>query len=283
MAVTTAAETSARTGTPTGAPGRRRVAVGLVVLLVAVAGSLLLSLSVGSRALDVGTVWRVLFAPDGSDAAVIVHDLRLPRTVLGLLVGIALGIGRRADAGPHPQPAGRPRAARRHERRGVRRGHRHLRAQRRPTSAATSGSRFAGAPIASVVVFAIGAAGGRGPTPVTLALAGTAVVGAARVVHLGARPRATSRRWTSTGSGWSARSPGATSAVAVQVAAVHRWSAWCSPSPTRRRSTCSRLGDDVARALGQHVAAHPGHRAVARSRCSPAPPPRRAGRSPSSA
>ena len=30
--------------------------------------------------------------PDGSDESIIVHDLRIPRTVLGLIVGMALGV-----------------------------------------------------------------------------------------------------------------------------------------------------------------------------------------------
>ena len=34
----------------------------------------------------------VLFSPDGTDESIIVHDLRIPRTVLGLIVGMALGV-----------------------------------------------------------------------------------------------------------------------------------------------------------------------------------------------
>lgn len=65
---------------------------GLVVLvgLLVLAG--LVSLAVGSRAIPLGTVVDVLFHPDGSDASTIVHDLRLPRTVLAIVVGLALGI-----------------------------------------------------------------------------------------------------------------------------------------------------------------------------------------------
>ena len=58
-------------------------------------------------------VWHGLFHYAGTGNDVIVHDLRVPRTLLGLLVGAALGLAGRGDAGPDPQPAGRPRAARR--------------------------------------------------------------------------------------------------------------------------------------------------------------------------
>jgi len=51
----------------------------------------LASLALGSRSLPTVDVLRVLVSPDGSDTSVIVRELRLPRTVLGLVVGAALG------------------------------------------------------------------------------------------------------------------------------------------------------------------------------------------------
>ncbi|ONI75185.1 ABC transporter permease [Actinosynnema sp. ALI-1.44] len=62
------------------------VAVG--VLGIVGVGSLL----VGAQPVNVGEALRVVFADDRSDAAVIVHDLRMPRTVLGICVGVALGL-----------------------------------------------------------------------------------------------------------------------------------------------------------------------------------------------
>jgi iron complex transport system permease protein len=62
------------------------VAVGLLGL--AVVASLLL----GSRSIALATTWQVLWSPDGSPESVIIHDLRIPRTLLGLLVGGALGL-----------------------------------------------------------------------------------------------------------------------------------------------------------------------------------------------
>ncbi|WP_432995576.1 FecCD family ABC transporter permease [Dactylosporangium sp. CA-233914] len=52
----------------------------------------LLSLAVGAQYIPLGTVWRALWRDDGSDAAFIVADLRIPRTLLGLGVGAALGL-----------------------------------------------------------------------------------------------------------------------------------------------------------------------------------------------
>ena len=74
---------------PTVRRGSTRMLVVLLLGLVAVG---LLSLALGSRALPLGTVVDVLFHDDGSEAATIVRTLRIPRTVLAIAVGIALGL-----------------------------------------------------------------------------------------------------------------------------------------------------------------------------------------------
>ena len=250
MAVTTAAETSAPTGTPTGTPGRRRVAVGLVVLLVAVAGSLLLSLSVGSRALDVATVWRVLFAPDGSDAAVIVHDLRLPRTVLGLLAGMALGTAGALMQGHTRNPLADPGLL------GVTNGAAFAVVIAIYVFSVTDIQGYvwfalAGAAVASAVVFAIGAAGGRGPSPLALVLAGTAVSAllASFTTALVIRDQQTLdvyRFWV-VGS-----LAGRDEAIAVLIAPFIIVGLVIAFAHAPSLNVLS-LGEDVARALGQHV------------------------------
>ncbi|KHL14201.1 UNVERIFIED_CONTAM: hypothetical protein LK11_27870 [Mumia flava] len=63
--------------------------LGLVVLVVA---SCVLSVLVGSGDLGPGRAWQVLWRDDGSDAALILRELRVPRTVVALLVGVALGV-----------------------------------------------------------------------------------------------------------------------------------------------------------------------------------------------
>ncbi|MFB9476126.1 iron ABC transporter permease [Nonomuraea salmonea] len=77
---------------------RRRRVVGagaLAVVLVVVAGA---SLAVGARALSPGEVWHGLFAAAGGDQrlteiTLIVQTVRVPRTVLAIAAGIALGVG----------------------------------------------------------------------------------------------------------------------------------------------------------------------------------------------
>lgn len=62
------------------------LAIGLLVLAV------LLSLAVGARNIDTMTVLHALFSNDGSDEALIVRTLRVPRTIVGLAVGAAIGL-----------------------------------------------------------------------------------------------------------------------------------------------------------------------------------------------
>ncbi|MFD5909987.1 FecCD family ABC transporter permease [Streptomyces massasporeus] len=78
-------------------PRRRRVAgLGILVALLVIAA--VLSLAVGARALTPTEVWHGLFAGPESDRRLteirlIVETVRVPRTVLGIVAGIALGIG----------------------------------------------------------------------------------------------------------------------------------------------------------------------------------------------
>ncbi|WP_223625275.1 iron chelate uptake ABC transporter family permease subunit [Microbacterium sp. EST19A] len=65
---------------------------GLVLAVVILAISVVLSLMVGAKALSPVTVLAALFDFDGSDAQAIVRDARLPRTIVGLVVGPALGV-----------------------------------------------------------------------------------------------------------------------------------------------------------------------------------------------
>ncbi|MDX3849956.1 iron ABC transporter permease [Streptomyces sp. AK02-01A] len=74
---------------------RGRYRARLAGLAIACAGAAFLafvSLGVGARSVPLSEVWRVLVHHDGSPAAVIVWQLRLPRTVLAVLVGSALAV-----------------------------------------------------------------------------------------------------------------------------------------------------------------------------------------------
>jgi iron complex transport system permease protein len=69
-----------------------RRAAALAAALVALGICVLASLALGSRPLPFAEVLAVLGEHDGSDAAVIVRELRLPRTVVAIVVGMALGL-----------------------------------------------------------------------------------------------------------------------------------------------------------------------------------------------
>ena len=79
---------SAQVGTHSPA-ARAALAAVLAALLVLV---VVLSLSLGSNSMGFATTWRLLLAPDGSTNATVLHELRLPRTILGILVGAALAL-----------------------------------------------------------------------------------------------------------------------------------------------------------------------------------------------
>nr|WP_307712096.1 iron chelate uptake ABC transporter family permease subunit [Streptomyces sp. V4I23] len=78
-------------------PGvRRSVAalrgLGLLATLAALVLVGLLSVWLGTRGIPFTSTWNALWQPDGSETSVIIHEYRIPRTVLGLLVGVALGL-----------------------------------------------------------------------------------------------------------------------------------------------------------------------------------------------
>ncbi|MFI5761410.1 FecCD family ABC transporter permease [Streptomyces sp. NPDC051563] len=77
---------------------RRRRILGLGALLVLLVAAALVSLAVGARALSPAEAWHGLFAgpdPDQklSEARLIMRTVRVPRTVLAIVAGIALGVG----------------------------------------------------------------------------------------------------------------------------------------------------------------------------------------------
>lgn len=69
------------------------LAAGLLVAVALLGCAVLGGLAVGSRALPLSDVLSGLLTRDDSDAAIIVIEQRLPRTLLGCLIGAALGVG----------------------------------------------------------------------------------------------------------------------------------------------------------------------------------------------
>lgn len=142
-----------------------------VVVLVFVCAA---SLTIGARGMSPGTVWQALtqFNPDEGYHAV-VHT-RIPRTVLGLVAGAALGLAGAAMQGVSRNPLADPGIM------GVNAG---------AALAVVTGIylfgisgasgyiwfAFVGAAAAAVVVYLIASMGRDGATPVKLALAGAAL------------------------------------------------------------------------------------------------------------
>ncbi|AWZ04208.1 MULTISPECIES: iron ABC transporter permease [unclassified Streptomyces] len=80
------------------AAARRRRLAGLATILAVLLVAAVVSLAVGARALSPAEAWHGLFAapdPDQkvSDARLIMQTVRVPRTVLAIVAGIALGVG----------------------------------------------------------------------------------------------------------------------------------------------------------------------------------------------
>lgn len=154
-------------------PARRGSLRGIVVLTAVLVLVGLLSLVIGSRLIPVGTVVDVLFHPDDSDASTIVHELRIPRTVLAIAVGIALGIAGALMQGHTRNPLADPGLL------GVEAGATFAVVLGIYAFGVTELSGYAwfslvGAGLAAAAVFAIGSTRG-GPDPVSLILAGMAV------------------------------------------------------------------------------------------------------------
>jgi len=153
--------------------GRRLIglAVSVVLLLVMV----VLSLSLGARDVALAEVWNALVAPDtGNNDHLVVRDLRIPRTVIGIVVGLALAVAGTIMQGITRNPLADPGLL------GVNAGASVFVILAIAVLGISSPSgyvwfAFLGAAAAASVVYGIGAIGREGATPVKLVLAGTAL------------------------------------------------------------------------------------------------------------
>ena len=168
--------------TPTAAPAaappvaamlRRRVAVaaigvGLLALLA------LASLFIGSGNIAPDEVWRALQADDGSTTSLLIREFRVPRTLIAITVGIALGLAGAVIQAITRNPLADPGIL------GVNAGA----YTAVVIAAAFLGSSLSaghvifslvGALLASLIVYGIGTTGQAGGTPTKLVLTGTAL------------------------------------------------------------------------------------------------------------
>ena len=73
-------------------PVPRRRLLGLVTALLVLLALLVLSVMIGSTAIAPSVVWDALFHPSADIDQFAIRDYRLPRTIVGLVVGVALGL-----------------------------------------------------------------------------------------------------------------------------------------------------------------------------------------------
>jgi len=230
---------------------RATLFLGLIVCLAVLALVTLLSIAVGSKQIPLSTVIDALHHYNEADTdQVIVRSLRVPRTVIGLLVGAALGLSGALMQGVTRNPLADPGIL------GVNGG----------AALFVVGGiywfgmssltsyvwlAFVGAAAASVVVYLLGSLGREGVTPVKLALAGaamTAMLGSlTTAVLIGDVDTFDQFRFWSVGS-----LAGRGSDIAGQVAPFILIGIVLALVSGRVLNALS-LGDDVAKSLGQRV------------------------------
>jgi iron complex transport system permease protein len=143
----------------------------LALLLLAVVASLAL----GAREIALGQVWAALVDPvAGDNDHLVVRDLRVPRTLVGLVGGAALGVAGALMQGVTRNPIADPGLL------GINSGASLAVLGAISLLGVTSVSgylwfAFAGAALAAVVVYGAASLGPEGVTPVKLALVGAAV------------------------------------------------------------------------------------------------------------
>jgi iron complex transport system permease protein len=151
--------------------------LGLVASAVLLVVVVFLSMVVGAKQIPLHTVWDAVVAYDGSDDHLIVRELRVPRTVLGVLVGAAMALAGALMQALTRNPLADPGLL------GVNAGA----ALAIVVAIFYLGARslteyvwfgLIGAGFTTFLVYVLGAAGRAGASPVRLALAGAAVAAA---------------------------------------------------------------------------------------------------------
>ncbi|MEU6881444.1 iron ABC transporter permease [Streptomyces sp. NPDC046712] len=158
---------------PRSAPARRGGVLAPLALTLLLALAVCASLAIGTKSVPLGDVLAALGGSTDGDA-VVVRELRMPRTLLGLLAGLALGAAGAVAQDITRNPLGDPGLI------GVSAGAAFAVAAGIGMFGLTSSYQyvwfaFVGGALAGLLAYAVGGTGHGGATPAKLALAGAAV------------------------------------------------------------------------------------------------------------
>jgi iron complex transport system permease protein len=242
--------TAARPAPAAATRSRPGLAWGLAGAVAALAAVTLLSIAIGSKSIPIGTVLDALTHYDRTlDDHVVVHDLRVPRTLLGLAVGAALGLAGTLIQALTRNPLADPGIL------GINEGAGLGVVLAVGIAGLTSPLAyvwfaFAGAALSAMLVYAVGSRGREGASPVRLVLAGIAFTyvlhGISRAILL--TDSATFDRWRHWMSGSLASAdPDVLTGVLPFIAAGALIGLGLS-----RSLNALALGDDAGQALGVH-------------------------------
>ncbi|MCC4909222.1 iron ABC transporter permease [Microbacterium sp. cx-59] len=251
MSIVTTSTNQDSTRATRSSSGRRGTLLWVMVAIGALFVVSILSLVVGASSIDPATVVRAIVSYDPTNTDhLIVIEKRLPRTLIGLAVGAALGLAGTVAQGLTRNPIADPGIL------GVNFGASLLVVLGISIAGVTTLSgyvwfAFAGAALASILVYSLSALGRDGATPVKLALVGSAVSAACAslitaVMLTNTQVLNSVRFWqvgAIAGRGYDVfwqMLPACIAGVAIALA-------------LGRQINGLALGDDVARGLGQRV------------------------------
>ncbi|MFI9400650.1 iron chelate uptake ABC transporter family permease subunit [Nocardia sp. NPDC052316] len=210
----------------------------------------LLSIMIGTKAIPAGQVLDALWNASESADALVITEYRVPRTLLGLLAGLALGVAGCLMQGLTRNPLADPGLL------GINAGAAFVIAMAVAFLGVTEITSyvwfgFIGAAVTSVVVYRLGTAGRQGTDPVRLTLAGVAITAVLSGLTKGLillNPKAFDhmRNWDAgalTGRGYDVIT-GATPFILLGLVAAVL---------AARSLNAVALGDDLAHALGVHI------------------------------
>ncbi|WP_241238349.1 FecCD family ABC transporter permease [Nocardioides pantholopis] len=236
---------------PARSRGGLRGATAAAALLLLIAACALASLMWGARDIPAGTVWDALWSPVGGDNDhLVVRDQRVPRTLIGLVAGLALGAAGALMQGVTRNPIADPGLL------GINSG------ASLAVVVAIAGFgvgsvggylwfAFAGAAVAALVVYGAASLGWEGVTPVKLALVGAAFTATATslitVVLLSDRHTLGEYRF------WQVGSLANRDLDVLATVAPFAGVGLVLALAAGRVLNALALGDDVARGLGQDV------------------------------